>query len=414
MKKINQTKQLSVNSALWLLRISQACRLFLPALSIIVLIYTQKGVTVGDFFLIQGIFRLASFLLEIPSGYLSDRFSRRHVLIFGAIIHVLGFTVIGLAYGFWQIVMGEALLGIASALFSGTLEAYTYDLLKRNNTQNQFLKEMGSVSTWGSAASFIATIIGPEIYKYTNGNGNFLIWLSAIFAGFQFILCFALPELTEVIRKKQKNKSAFMDIVGITYNTMKNKKLRNLILFPSLFATFTVIVFWMLQPIMELSNVPVYLFGLYIGANQFSRILMSKYAYKICAKFGEIKTSMLTILTLTIGIAMSFVALHTSNMAVVYIAIGFMTFVPALHKLNDLQYNTLIHNDIESSERGTVLSTRAMVSTLLSGSMLAGIKYIYDSYGAEITMLVVLFSTILLFILLRQTIRYICCTKNKQ
>lgn len=413
MKTKSTKKQMSVNSALWLLRISQFCRMFLPALAIIVLIYTGKGVTVGDFFLIQGMFRLASFLLEIPSGYLSDRFSRRHVLILGSIIHVLGFTVIALAYGFWQIVLGEALLGIASALFSGTLEAYTYDLLKRNKTQNHFLKEMGSVSTWGSAAGFIATIIGPEIYKLTGGNGNLLIWISVLFAGFQFILCFALPELKEVIRKKQKNKSAFMDAVGITYKTMKNPKLRSLIIFPALFASFTIIIFWMLQPVMELSRVPIYLFGFYIGLNQFSRILASKYAYKVCNWFGELKTASLTILMLALGIVMGFIALHAPNMAVVYIAVGLMAFVPALHKLNDLQYNTLIHNDIDSEERGTVLSTRMMISTLFGAATLSIAKYVYDTYGAEITLLSALFATVLLVISLKQTMRYMCCPHKK-
>ena len=108
---------------------------------VIVLVYTSKGITVGDFFLIQGIFRLAAFLFEIPSGYMSDCLSRRRVMIAGGVSTIAGYVSIALASGFWTLIMGEALLGIASALFSGTLEAYTYDLLKRNKTQKQFLKE---------------------------------------------------------------------------------------------------------------------------------------------------------------------------------------------------------------------------------------------------------------------------------
>ena len=404
---------MSVSTALWFLRISQFCRLFLPALAIIILIYTGKGVTVGDFFLIQGLFRLANFLLEIPSGYLSDRFSRRHVLMFGAIVHTLGFTVLALAHGFWQIVAGEALLGIASALFSGTLEAYTYDLLKRNNTQEHFLKEMGSVSTWGSASSFIATIIGPEIYKLTNGNGDLLIWISAIFSAFQFMMCFALPELTEVVRKKQKNKSAFMDVMGITYKTIKNAKLRNLIIFPAMYGSFTIVLFWMLQPVLELSNVPVYLFGFFIGLNQFSRILTSKYAYKVCKKFGEINTSALSILALILGIILCFVALYSPNQTIVFIAMAITAFIPAIQKLNDLQYNTLIHDDIDSQERGTILSTRMMISTLFGASALAGAKYLYDTYGAKITLLAMLFATVFLVISLQHAIKYIHHIKHK-
>ena len=406
--------EMSVPTALWVLRIARFFGNFMPALAVIVLIYTQKGVTVGDFFLIEGIFRLAAFLLEIPSGYLSDRFSRRRVLMLAALLHGAGFAVLALAYGFWEIVAGEVLLGIASALFSGTLEAYTYDLLKRNNTQKHFLKEMGSITTWISAANFIATLIGPKIYVATNNNGNLLIWITAILAFVEFTLFYRLPELTEVIRHKQKGKSAFMDAVGITYKTMNNPKLRSLIVFPALFGSFTIIMLWILQPIMQLSHVPVVLFGVYVSANMFARIIFSKYAYKICEWFGEIKTAALTILALTVGIAMSLVAIHTSNMTVVYIAIAIMALVPALVTLNNLQYNTLIHHDIESKERGTVLSTRAMVSTLFSAISLSTTKYLYDYYGADITMLTLLFATVLLVISLKQTMRYMCCSSKQQ
>lgn len=405
-------KEMSVPTAMRILRASYFCQDFMPVIPIIILLYTQKGITVGDFFLIQGIFRLAAFLWEIPSGYLSDRFSRRHVLIFGAIIHTIGCFVLSLAYGFWQIVLGEALFGIACALFSGTLEAYTYDLLKRNNTQKHFLKEMGSVSTWGATASFLATIIGPQIYQFTGGNGPLLFWITTGFGVLQMILLCLLPELTEVIRKKQKNKSAFMDAIGITYNTMKNPKLRNFIIFPALFAAFTISLFWMVQTVMDLSNVPVWLFGFYIGANHFSRILSSRYAYKVCNKFGEKTTSMLAILILTIGITMGLIALHAPNMTTVYIAVAIMACAPAVQILNNLQYNTLIHHDIESKERGTVLSTRAMVSTLFGATMLAGIKYLYDYCGADTTLLTMLFATVLLLIALRHVLKYLCCTKH--
>ncbi len=406
--------EMSVPTAVRILRISQFCQEFMPIIPIIILIYTHKGITVGDFFLIQGIFRLAAFLFEIPSGYLSDRFSRRHVLILGAIIHVVACAELALAYGFWQIILGEALFGIAGALFSGTFEAYTYDLLKRNHTQKHFLKEMGSISTWAATASFIATIIGPQIYQFTGGNGPPLFWITGGFGLLQTILLFMVPELTEVVRKKQKNKSAFMDAIGITYNTMKNPKLRNLIIFPALFAAFTITLFWMVQTIMGLSHIPVWLFGFYVGFNHFARIFSAKYAYKVCNKFGEMTTSMLSILTLTIGITMGFVALYAPNMTIVYIAIAIMACTPAIQKMNSLQYNTLIHHDIESNERGTVLSTRAMVSTLLGAAMLSVTKYLYDYFGAEITLLTLLFATVLLMISLKQTRKYLCCIKQPQ
>lgn len=401
--------QKSVPSTLWLLRLGSFCSNFMLMVPVAVLIYTGKGVTVGDFFLIQGLFRLAAFLFEIPSGYLSDRFSRRKVLILGALIQALGFATLALAYGFWEIVFGEALCGIASALFSGTLEAYTYDLLKRNNTQKHFLKEYGSIQTFGMSASFIASVIGGLLYKYTGG--NFLLWVMAAFCILETFLYLLVPELLEVRRKKAKNKTAFADAVGITYTTLKDNKLRNLILFPAFFSGFTIVLLWIMQPIMETSGVPLALFGVFFSINQFSAIFFSKYAYKICEKLGEIRVSVLTIWSLIIGILLSLVVLHTTNMVLIYIACGLMYIVPAIRILNNLQYNTLIHNDISSQKRGTVLSTRAMVSTLFGAAILACAKLFLDKYGLQSTMIFTLIMTIILFISLHSVKKYI---KNKK
>ena len=208
---------MSVKRGLALLKLGWFFHNFMMVVPVIVLIYTQKGVTIGDFFLIQGMFRLAAFLFEIPSGYLSDCFSRKRVMIIAALFNVLGFVTVAAAYGFWALVLGEALLGISSALYSGTLEAYTYDLLKRNKTQKQFLKEFGSITTFAGIANFIATIIGGILFGYIGIDMVWLECLCGVFAVFAYVF---LPELLEV-RRKVKHKDAIKDALTITTTTLK-------------------------------------------------------------------------------------------------------------------------------------------------------------------------------------------------
>ncbi|MBO7508776.1 MAG: MFS transporter [Alphaproteobacteria bacterium] len=394
----------SVKRGLAWLRLGWFFHNFLLISPVIVLIYTQKGITVGDFFLIQGIFRLAAFLFEIPSGYLSDCFSRKRVMITGAFFALFGFVALALANGFWGLILGEALLGVASALFSGTLEAYTYDLMKRNKTQKQFLKEFGSITTWGGVASFVSVILGGILYAYIGGNG--LLWLMAMF-GILVVFCFLfLPELSE-IKRVVKHKGAITDAVSITYKTLRNAKLRNLILFPSLFGAFTIVLLWIMQPIMETAHVPVALFGFYMGINHLSAIFFAKYAYKICGKLGEITVSLLTIGTLIMGITMGLLATHIQSMPVVYIACGIMAITPAIRMLNNLQYNTLIHHSIKSVERGTVLSTRAMVSTVLGAAFLIVAKFLMDGYGITTTLLFAFGMILMLVWSLKNVSKYI-------
>lgn len=403
MRMVKKELDKSVKRGLNLLRWGWFCHNFMLIVPVIVLVYTSKGVTVGDFFLIQGIFRLAAFLFEIPSGYMSDCLNRKKVMIAGGLFTVAGYVTIASAYGFWTLILGESLLGIASALFSGTLEAYTYDLLKRNKTQKQFLKEFGNITTWAGVASFIAMIIGGILYGYIGSN---ILWIESVImliGTFAFLL---LPELLEV-KRVIKHKEAIVDAISITTNTLKNPKLRNLILFPSLFGAFTIIIFWILQPIMETVNIPVSLFGFYLGINQVFIIVLSKYAYKICEKLGEIRTSLITIGTIVMGLTMGLLATHIQSMPMIYIACAFMAMTPSFRILNNLQYNTLIHHSIKSTERGTVLSTRAMVSTVVGAIGLVIAKFLLDGFGITTMLVFTLAMTGLLMWSLKSVMKYI-------
>lgn len=393
----------SVKRGLALLKMGWFCHNFMLIIPVIVLVYTSKGITVGDFFLIQGIFRLAAFLFEIPSGYMSDCLSRRRVMIAGGVSTIAGYVSIALASGFWTLIMGEALLGIASALFSGTLEAYTYDLLKRNKTQKQFLKEFGNITTWAGVAEFVAMIIGGILYGYIGAN---ILWIETVIMLFGTVAFLFLPELLEV-KRVVKHKDAITDAVSITANTLKNPRLRNLILFPSLYGTFTIIMFWILQPIMDTVKIPVGLFGVYAGASQLFRIILSKYAYKICEKLGEIRTSMITIGAVVIGITMGLIATHINNMPLIYIACMILAISPSFRILNNLQYNTLIHHSIKSNERGTVLSTRAMVATIVGAIGLIMAKFLLDGFGITTTLVFVLGMSGLLVWSLKSVMKYV-------
>ena len=393
----------SVKHGLALLKLGWFLQNFLLIVPVIVLVYTQKGVTVGDFFLIQGLFRLAAFLFEVPSGYLSDCFSRKQVMIWGAIFSLAGYFTIAIAYGFWALVLGESLLGISSALFTGTLEAYTYDLLKRNKTQKQFLKEYGNIETFSEIASFIAVVSGGVLFGYIGIN---ILWIEIGFALLSVFAFLVLPELLEV-RRVVKRENALNDAISISTKTLKNPKLRNLIIFPSLFGAFAIVLFWMLQPIMETVNIPVGLFGVYIGLNQLSGALFAKYAYKICDKFGEFQTSFITIGAIVLCAVMGLLVTHIHSMPIIYVACVFMAIIPSMRILNNLQYKTLIHHTIKSNERGTVLSTRAMVSTVSGAIFLIVAKFLMDGYGITTTLMFVFVMTFFLVWSLKNTNKYI-------
>ena len=364
--------------------------MFLLLVPVATLLYQDKGITLGDFFMIQGLFRVSAFVLEIPSGYLSDVFSRKKVLFIGTIVWFVGNIGLFFAYGFWQIALAEMMFGFAMALFSGTKEAYAYDLLKRMNREKQFLKENGLITTYAQVSCFIATITGGVLYPII---GNWIIAIEAVMAFIAMICIFFLPELHEVRRKIAPESSPLKDVMKVVKVSVKHPEIKWFMLFPAMYGSFTIVLMWILQPIMETAGVVLALFGVFVGLNQFSRIIFSKFAHDIYEKMGEKNTLYLCVFAVISAIAACFGALWFENMIAIYLCCIVLAIVPAMQKMCSLIFSSLIHHRTTSSERGTVISVSGMYSTVLSGSMLMLMKPLLDGYGIYWTMSVTLFLT---------------------
>lgn len=395
-------KTLSDKTSLAILKWSEAFIYFMPIIPVIVLLYQGKNVSLGDFFLIQGIFRLVSFLFEIPSGYLADVFSRKKILLIGAAVQFLAMLWLVWADGFWGVMLCEAGLGLAAALFSGTQEAYTFDLLKRMNKEGQYLRENGSIKTFAQTSTFVATLIGGIIFAFST---DLILALEAAAAFFGFLLIARLPELHEVRRKIAPESSPLRDVIGITKMAVKHPEIKWLMLFPAIYAGFTLILFWILQPVMTAALIPVALFGLFVGINQGSRAVFSKIAHKAKEFFGVRKLLLLCLGLLAAGFIAAILAVHSAgNIALVYAVSAFIAVIPATQTMASLIFKDYIHNKIKSDERGTILSIYAMFNTGISGIMMILAKPMLDNFGITATMLVCLGALIVILFPLKKVL----------
>lgn len=382
----------SDETALRLLKWSEFFLMFMLIIPVAVLLYQDKGITLGDFFLIQGLFRIAAFALEIPSGYVSDVFSRRKVLFIGALIWLAGNVGLYFAYGFWQIALCEMSFGFAAALFSGTKEAYAYDLLKRMKREKQFLQENGSIATYASTASFTATIAGGILYPVL---GNGIIAVETVAALLAVICTFLLPELKEVRRKIAPESSPMQDVAKIVKMSVKHPEINLFMLFPALFGAFTIVLLWILQPTMEDAGVAVALFGFLWGLISFREFFSQSLPIRLMSGW-ESENTLLSVAAVVTAVAAVYGALLVKNMAFVYLCCAVIAVVAAMQKMYALVFSSLIHHRTASSERGTVISVSSMYATMIQGGMLMLMKPLLDGWGIYWTMLVtlLLFATI--------------------
>ena len=92
--------------------------------------FTEHGMSPAQIGLALAAWSLTGVALEIPTGALADRLSRRWLLFAAQVFRGLGFLVWVLFPGFWGYLIGFILWGVKSALVSGTFEALLFDELK--------------------------------------------------------------------------------------------------------------------------------------------------------------------------------------------------------------------------------------------------------------------------------------------
>tara|TARA_Y100001960_G_scaffold333662_1_gene440049 strand:- start:3019 stop:4218 length:1200 start_codon:yes stop_codon:yes gene_type:complete len=109
----------------------------------------------------------ASFLFEIPSGYLSDKMGHKNMLILSKTLLVISSTAFLLANNMWLLMLGSACLAMAFAGSSGTGSAFMHDTLKALGRDDEFAKITGKVAAFGFGVPLIFSASAPFLIEYS-------------------------------------------------------------------------------------------------------------------------------------------------------------------------------------------------------------------------------------------------------
>ena len=116
-----------------------------------------------------GIYGLTQALLQIPFGYLSDRFGRKPILIIGLLIFLIGSIIAATASNIIFVVIGRALQG--GGAISAVLMAFLADSISEDNRA----KANAFVGFQIGAAFMLSLIIGPIITSRIGLSGLFWV-----------------------------------------------------------------------------------------------------------------------------------------------------------------------------------------------------------------------------------------------
>ena len=131
-----------------------------------------------------GIYGLTQALLQIPFGYLSDRFGRKPILICGLIIFFLGSVLSASTSNLILVIIGRALQG--GGAISAVLMAFLADSVNEENRA----KANAFVGFQIGVAFMLSLLIGPIISSKVGLQG--LFWTIALLSLISMLIVFSL------------------------------------------------------------------------------------------------------------------------------------------------------------------------------------------------------------------------------
>lgn len=141
------------------------------------------GFNDGSIAIVVAIYAIMSVLMEIPSGVLADRWSRKGVLALAALCLAVSSLIGGLSYDVPTYILAAVFWGFFDALSSGTDSAIIYDTLEeeRGDTKD-YEKEYGFYQFIGGIAYIIAGVLGGVLGELFTLRSDYMLTVPIVLA----------------------------------------------------------------------------------------------------------------------------------------------------------------------------------------------------------------------------------------
>jgi len=137
----------------------QACGSLLFWLPVFFL-YLSSRVSLEEVLLLEGIYYLGVVVLEVPSGYFSDRVGRRPTLLISTCGTMLAAVLFAGSSSFWPFALAQILLAVGMAFNSGTDTSLLYDSLAALDRGEEIGRQEARAYTAHYIALAAAALVG--------------------------------------------------------------------------------------------------------------------------------------------------------------------------------------------------------------------------------------------------------------
>lgn len=172
----------------YLLSISNFALFHIPILTIYFNSILESAKLVSTLFIVKSI---TVFIFEVPTGYISDRYSRKLSFLTGIFFNIISLLCFIYKPNFYTLILGEICFGLSECLISGSDSAFYYDNLKAEGVEDEYNNFIKNTGFFQSIFLSIAFFIGTILYGFSN---KLVFVCSIIFQALTFYILLQIKE----------------------------------------------------------------------------------------------------------------------------------------------------------------------------------------------------------------------------
>lgn len=325
-------------------------------------------------------------IFEIPTGVISDRFSRKLSVLIGFIINIINLIIFITTTNFYLLCIAQIFYGIAVTFNTGSMTSLIYDNLKQMGETKRFQSLTKNLSLLRSIVLFSSFIIGGALYKVSP---KLPFILTIIFIFLAFIVCLSIKEYSfkdeynNDKKKNLKNKVSITNILSEPKHVLINICLVNVI--DSIFYAYYLFL------------MPLILKRHGIGTEYYGIIMsLAVLFFGFGGKFSGIIKNQNKFLSFTAPILGALLFLVAIIFPYSLVNILLLFFIRLIWGGYTTIYTIYINNNIENSGiRSTVISIGSAIQNGLSGLLILFLGFFIRTFTFENALL---FTSVLLIL----------------
>lgn len=254
------------------------------------------GLNMTQVLVLQSVFMLALFVLEVPTGAVADRFGRRTALVLSGLVTGLAVLVYTAAPRFELFLVGELLFALGAAFGHGADDALLVDSLKVAGKEHELGRHVKRLRTVHLVALAVGSVLGSLLAQFTDVRLPFLLTAVPV-----LLSVAAAAALVEPPHSNGGKNSMLLMREGLGH-FRRNRQLQLLALETAAVGTVGYFVLWLNQAALMQAGVPVAFFGLLQAALAGAEVAVLTAMPRLERQFGTHRVAQLFPLLTGLGL----------------------------------------------------------------------------------------------------------------